>query len=116
MTEVHLEHGEIDLALKSVRQGKSPLYYDGEQLLRVARAASGSHPHEAPDIYQQRVERLIVIRGRDNYQRACALLPRAREIYTRLSRESEWADFMGQFRERHRRLPALPDELGNAGL
>ena len=116
MTNIHLEEGEIDLALKTVKQVKSSIYYGGEQLTRVAQAASATHPHEALDIYQQHVESLIEAHGRDNYQRACELLLKAREIYYRLSEELKWAGFMSELRERHRRLPALTEELANAGL
>ena len=116
LTEIHLEESEIDLALKSVKQTKFAYALGGNQLVRVAQAAAATHPQDAMDIYRQQAERLIDARGRENYQQACNHLLKVRELYLHLSRESEWTDFIAQLREEHRRLPALKEELGNAGL
>ena len=116
LTEVHLEEGEIELALESVKQASFLFAQRSDQLIRVAQAASATHPQDALEIYRQRVESLIEDRGRDNYQRACTLLLKVRGLYHQLSLESGWADFIAQLRERNRRLPALMEELNNAGL
>ena len=116
LTDIYLEEGEIDLALKSVKERKPGFPYGTDQLIRVAESASETHPHAALDIYRQQVERLIETRGRDNYHRACEHLTRVRNLYRQLSQEPAWADFIAQLRERHRRLPALKEELSNAGL
>ena len=71
LTEVHLEEGEIELALESVKQRKFRFPQGSDQLVRVAQAASGTHPQDALDIYRRQVESLIEARGRENYQRAC---------------------------------------------
>ena len=116
LTDIHLEEGEIDLALRSVRQRPPRFPYEADQLIRVAQAALETHPRAAVDIYRQQVESLIEARGRDNYRRACAHLTRVRDIYRQLGEEPEWTDFMAQLRERHRRLPALREELSNSGV
>ena len=116
LTEVYLEEGEIDLALHSAKQRDFRHPHDGEQLARVAQAASETHPQNALDMYRQLAESLINVRGRENYQKACAFLLKMRQIYVRLSRESEWTDYIAQLREQNCRLPALLEELGNAGL
>ena len=116
LTDIYLEEGEIDLALKSVNQRKPGFRYGEEQLIRVAQSASQTHPHAAFDIYRQQAESLIEARGRDNYQRACTYLAKARDLYRQLSRETAWTDYIAELRERHRRLPALKEELSNAGL
>ncbi len=116
LTEIHLEEGELDLALKSVKQGAVPSFPGGEQLLRVAEAVSATHPQDALEIYCQQAERLINLRGRDNYQQACKHLVKVRDLYFRLSQESNWANFIAQLRDQYRRLRALQEELGNAGL
>ena len=115
LTEVYLEEGETDLALKSVNRG-GPRFLHVDQLIRVAQAASETHPQAALDIYRQQAESLIEARGRDNYRQACAYLARARDIYRQMSRESVWTGFIAGLRERHRRLPALKEELNKAGL
>lgn len=116
LTEIHLEEGEIDLALKSVRQMDNRPFLAGEQLLRVAQAASSTHPQDALEIYRQQAESLINIRVRDNYRRACELLCKVRDLYLQQSQESAWTDFIAELREQNRRLPALMEELENAGL
>ena len=116
LTDIYLEEGDIDLALKSVKQRKPGFLYGEDQLIRVAQSASETHPHAAVDIYLQQVESLIEARGRDNYQRACSHLTKVRDLYRQLSGEPAWTDFITELRERHRRLPALKEELRNAGL
>ena len=116
LTDVYLEEGEVDLALRSVNRRRSGVIHGVDQLIRVAQAASETHPQAAIDIYRQQAESLIEARGRDNYRQACAYLTMARDLYLQLSLESEWIAFIAGLRERHLRLPALKDELKNAGL
>ena len=116
LTDVYLEEGEIDLALRSVNLRRPGFFYDVNQLIRVAQAASETHPQAALDIYRQQAESLIEARGRDNYRQACAYLIRVRDLHQRLSEESVWTGFIAGLRERHRRLPALREELSSAGL
>lgn len=116
LTDIHLEEGDIDLALESVKHHRPGSFYGADQLIRVARAASETRPHAALDIYRQQAESLIDARGRENYQAACQHLTQVRDLYRRLSQETVWADFIAGLRERHRRLPALKEELSNAGL
>jgi uncharacterized Zn finger protein len=59
---------------------------------------------------------LIDVRGRHNYQQACTHWLKVRELYIYLYWESEWTVFIARLRERHSRLRALMEELGNAGL
>ena len=115
MTDVYLDEGEIDLALKSVRQRRPGFFYGADQLIRVAQAASETCPHSALDIYRQQAESLIEARGRGNYQRACEHLIQARDLYRQLSQEPAWTGYIAELRERHRRLSALKEELSNAG-
>ncbi len=116
LTDIHLEEGEIDLALKSVRRQRQVFSHGGNRLMRVARAAEKTRPQAAIEIYREQAERLVEARGRDNYQQACVYLAKVRDLYRRMSQGPAWTDFMAGFRERHRRLPALQDELDNAGL
>ena len=116
LTDIYLEEGEIDLALKSVKQRRPGFLYGADQLIRVAQSASETHPRAAVDIYLQQVESLIEARGRDNYQRACSHLIKVRDLYRQLSEEPAWTDFIAELRERYRRLPALKEKLSNAGL
>ena len=116
LTDIHLEEGDIDLALKSVRQQRQVFSHGDDRLMRVARAAAETHPRASLEIYREQAERLVEARGRDNYQQACVYLAKVRDLYRRMSQGPAWTDFMAGFRERHRRLPALQDELGNAGL
>ena len=117
LTDVYLSEGEIDLALKSVRQYEQiSRYYAGDRLIRVAQAASETRPQAAAEIYRGQAEELIKARGRKRYRHACTYLTTMRDLYRQMSQEPAWTDFMAEFRERHRRLRALQDELNKAGL
>ena len=116
LTDVYLEEGEIDLALKSVRQLESVSHYAGDRLIRVAQAASETRPQAAAEIYRKQAEKWIEARGRKRYQEACVYLIKVRDLYRQMSQEPAWTDFMAELRERHRRLRALQDELNKAGL
>ena len=116
LTDVYLAEGEIDLALKSVRQLESVSHYAGDRLIRVAQAASETRPQAAAEIYRKQAEKWIEARGRKRYQEACVYLTKVRDLYRQMSQEPAWTDFMAELRERHRRLRALQDELNKAGL
>ena len=85
-------------------------------MTRMAEAAAATRPQAALDIFRRQVEGLIAAHGRENYQRACALLTRIRDLYRDLSDEPGWLAYVGELKERHRRLSALREELNNAGL
>lgn len=120
LTEIHLVEGEIDRALASLPQVKHGQggYWDGPRLaLRVARAAEATHPQQAIDLYLVQVQTLIKARGRNNYAAAATYLQRIREVYqVHLKAPEAWERCIGQLREAHRTLPALRDELRQAGL
>ena len=114
LTDIHLDEGDIDLALKSVRQPSRGFYYG--QWMRVAEAAAETRPQAAAELYREQAEKLVEARGRERYQQACTYLTTMRDLYRQMSREPAWTDFMAEFRERHHRLRALQDELNQAGL
>ena len=114
LTDIHLDEGEIDLALKSVCQPSRGFYYG--QWMRVAEAAAETRPQAAAELYREQAEKLVEARGRERYQQACTYLTTMRDLYRQMSREPAWTDFMAEFRERHHRLRALQDELNKAGL
>lgn len=51
LTDIYLEEGEIDLALRSVNRGTAGLH-GGNRLTRVAEAAAATRPQAALDIYR----------------------------------------------------------------
>ena len=116
LTDVHLEEGAIGPALKAVRQYEQISPYARDRLLRVAQAAAETHPQASIDIYRDQAERLVEARGRDNYRQACNYLTKIQGLYRQMSQKPAWTDFMAGFRERHRGLPALQNELDKEGL
>ena len=117
LTDVHLEEGEIDEALCSVRRQQTSRFpYEANRMLQVAEAATRTHPRAAIQLYLEQAESLIEARGRANYHLACDHLTTARDIYRQLDDEPEWTHFVAQLRERHRRLRALQEELDSSGL
>jgi uncharacterized Zn finger protein len=113
LVDIHLEEGDVDQALQALGQMQG---WRGRQAIRVAEAAEGSRPREAMRIYVEQAERLIAVRGRDNYAKAAMYLARVRELYRRLGEEHAWATYITTLREENPRLRALKDELNKAGL
>jgi tetratricopeptide (TPR) repeat protein len=113
LVEIHLEEGEIDQALELLNRVGHPR---PELIDAVACAAEVSRPREAIRLYELRVERLIELRGRENYREACRKLARMRELYRRLGEGNAWEGYIAALRERNRKLPAFQDELAKAGL
>ena len=99
-----------------MRQLEQRSAYAGDRLIRVAEAAAETRAQASLEIYRRQAEKLVKDRGRKRYQEACTYLTTMRDLYRQMSREAAWTDFMAEFRERHRRLRALQDELGKAGL
>ncbi len=117
LTEIHLNEGEIDEALAAVEQlSRSPWGWTSGLHIQVARAAEGSRPREAIQLYMAQVARLIDARGRDNYATAAGYLSRVRDLYAHLGEQAVWQRLITGLREQNRALRALKDELNKAGL
>jgi uncharacterized Zn finger protein len=128
LIEIALDEGDIDRALRLLKgmvkqdihgysYNNSYGYYGfGDIALQVARAAEESRPREAIELYRQQAERLIALRGRQNYALACKDLVSMRALYEQLGEPESWATSITAVREQNRNLPALKDELANAGL
>jgi uncharacterized Zn finger protein len=117
--QIHLEEGELEEALASVRGLDSRTVasrYVHDVRLDVAEAAAEQRPEAAIDIYLQVADELIGQRGRDNYAAAASLLARARDLLDRLGRYEEWETHIARLRGEHTRLWALREELDRAGL
>ena len=91
--------------------------YDGSGLdIEVARAAEETFPRNAIEIYQNRIERLINLRGRESYQQAAQYLLRVRDLFNNIGESERWTTYITSLRERNRALRALKEELQAVGL
>lgn len=116
LVPILLEEGEIDEALKLVKNEPNVWYgYDSEKLI-VAKAAEAERPRAALEIYRGYGERLIDQRGRGNYAAACQFLRKVRQLHRRLGEEDVWTRYVTRLREQHRGLRALQEELTKARL
>ncbi len=113
LIEIVLDEGDIARALNLLPHVRG--WDSGNYAMRVAQAAETDHPQAALDIYRRRAKGLINARGRSNYHEAAGLLTRMQKLYRHQS-SADWADYIANLRLRHRRLPALQDELNKAGL
>ncbi len=112
LTDIYLEEGDVDQALQALGQMRtSARGWHSGRAIRVAEAAEGDHPREAIRIYVEQAERLIAVRGRDNYAKAATYLARVRGLYRRLGEEHAWATYITTLREENPRLRALKNEL-----
>jgi catechol 2,3-dioxygenase-like lactoylglutathione lyase family enzyme len=128
LIQIALDEGNMDEALQRLKgivkkDGYGYTYADGYGYyasgtiaLEVARAAEETRPREAIEIYQQYAERLIAMRGRQNYQQACKYLTNMRALYEKLGEHEGWMSYITALREQNRNLRALKEELTNAGL
>jgi len=128
LIQIALSEGEIDKALqllkgiaKKDRNGYTyndgyGYYGYGDIAIEVARAAEETRPREAIELYRQYAERLIALRGRQNYQAACKYLATMRTLYDKLGEHEAWISYIAALREQNRALRALKEELARAGL
>jgi uncharacterized Zn finger protein len=107
----------IDLALDALGRLRHRSRWGYETLAeRVAQAAEESRPRDAIRLYMAEAERLIAARGRGSYAAAAAYLIRVRAVYQQMGEEAAWQTLIVDLRENSRRLPAMQDELNQAGL
>ena len=128
LIQIALDEGDIDRALQLLKgmarkdihgytYNNSYGYYGfGDIALQVARAAEEARPREAIELYRQSAERLIALRGRQNYQEACKSLAKMRALYEKLGELEAWTTYITALREQNRNLRALREELAAAGL
>jgi uncharacterized Zn finger protein len=111
---IALDEGDVVRALDLLPCLKG--WYAGDYEIKVAQAAEADYPQAALDIYCRHVQRLIDARGRGNYQSAAELLSHVRALCLGQGTSADWEQYIADLREQHRRLPALQDELNQAGL
>ncbi|MDH7597823.1 MAG: SWIM zinc finger family protein [Methanothrix sp.] len=119
LLRIYLDDGEMERAIESAKMllGRHALKtWDADLIENVARAAEDERMGAALEIYRGLAEKLISMRGRDNYQRACVNLIRMRDLCQRSGKSEEWDGYILDLRERNRRLPALREEMERAGL
>ena len=126
--QIALEEGDLDKALQLLKglatkdsygytYNKGYGYFGfGDIALEVARAAEELLPHEAIELYRQSAERLIALRGRQNYVEACKYLAKMRALYEKIGEHDAWTNYLAALREQNRNLRALKEELVEAGF
>ena len=112
---LYLYEKEVELALTTLK--KLPQRWGDHELhLEVARAAKKQYPHEAIQIFERESERFINDRNRGSYSQASLCLREIRDIYRQLNETESWQKLIMDVRDRHKRLPALQDELNQLKL
>jgi uncharacterized Zn finger protein len=112
LTRIHVLENDVEAALKTLPQVR----YGGNLVMEVAQAAEVSHPREAIRLYQQQATQLIAARGRGNYAEAARYLQRVKKLLIALGEKDRWEETIRAVRDQKPRLPALLDELKQAGL
>jgi uncharacterized Zn finger protein len=83
---------------------------------RLARTREASHPAEALAVYLKLADIELVHTGRAYYQRAVALLGRARRAADAAGQQRAFSDHLVALREQFRRRPALIEILDRSNL
>jgi uncharacterized Zn finger protein len=84
--------------------------------LEVAERSCHARPRRALEVYLKHARRQIEGRSRQHYQVATDYLSVVRDLHRELGEEAAWEDLIAGIREEFKRLPALQDELNQAGL
>lgn len=118
LTDIHLDEGDVAVALTTVDKIRPGWGYVGElsYFIRVAQAAEANYPEAAIRIYVREAQRLIEQRGRPNYAQAAAYLKRVRDLYRRLGQDPVWQELIDHIRVEYKALRALREELANLRL
>lgn len=107
---LYLYEKEVGLALTTLK--KVPQRWNDHELhLEVARAAKKQYPQESIRIFEQETERFINDRNRGSYSQAALCLREICDIYRQLNETESWQKLIMDVCDRHKRLPALQDEL-----
>ena len=128
LVSIYLTEGEVGKALSALaemeRASTTSLYGYGypsygapsNYQVQVAKAAEEHYPDEAIRLYKSVVQRLIDVRGRDNYQQAAGYLAQVKILYQKQGREPEWNAYISDLRNSNKSLRALKEELDKRGL
>jgi uncharacterized Zn finger protein len=128
LVSIYLEEGEVGQALSALtemeRSSDTSSYGYGygtyssrsEYQVQVAKAAEVQYPDEAIRLYKSAVQRLIDLRGRENYQQATGHLTRVKLLYQKQEREPEWNTYITNLRNSNKSLRALKEELDKRGM
>jgi hypothetical protein len=82
----------------------------------LARRRAASHPADAVPVLRRRIDEVLAATGRDAYRDAVRRLQSLREVCARCGQAAEFAEFVKELAERHRRRPSFLAELTGAGL
>ncbi|HET9142886.1 hypothetical protein [Actinophytocola sp.] len=107
-----LDDGELDAAWEAAEKYgcTRPVW------LEVARRWVTRHPADVLPGYRALVQESAERTGRTHYRQAAALLTELRAAAAQCARLDEFTEFLAVLRTRHRRKPALLDELDKAGF
>ena len=128
LVSIYLTEGEVGKALSALAEMERasttslsgygyPSYgAPSSYQVQVAKAAEEHYPDEAIRLYKSVVQRLIDVRGRDNYQQAAGYLAQVKVLYQKQGRESEWNAYISDLRNSNKSLRALKEELDKRNL
>lgn len=119
LIQIYLLEHDVARAIEAVDRIKVQVwgtYGASDPRVVVAKAAELEWPDDAIRLYVNAANDLIALQGRANYAVVAEHLMRVRQVYRQQGRGAEWQAFIGELRARHKRLPALQDELKKAGL
>lgn len=115
LVRLYLLEKEVGNALATLE--KLPERWGDHSLhIEVAQAAKKQYTQESIRLFTKEAERFINYRDRGNYSQAALCLREIRDVYRDLKEIETWNKFIGEIRERFRKLPALQDELNQLKL
>jgi uncharacterized Zn finger protein len=105
LAEIYHHKHELDLLFEIVKPNLKLLQQYQEVLLP-------RYPVEYLERYQEKIDRLIAARGRDNYKAAVPYAQTVKQIYTEILRKpEECTRYLTELRQKHTRLRAFQEEF-----
>ena len=113
----HLHDGDLGKALKLLRRAEGAWYGRKPAVrLAVAAACAAERPDDAVELYLEAATDLVAQRSRTAYAEAARVLLDVRAVEQARGDLAAWRRMLAAFRDEFRRLPALQDEMNQAGL
>ena len=102
LIEIHLAEGDLDAAWTA-----ATAYGPGHNWQALAAASVEARPVDAAELYRPGIEKDLVHTNSSLYPDIAKRLATMRDLYVRAGRESEFAEYAAELRERYKRRPSL---------
>lgn len=98
LVEIFLDEGDSAAALAEAKAGGCT----SELWLKLAKARAPTHPQDAIDIYQVRIDPIVARANNDAYDEAAELVGTIKKLMERSGKGKEFGDWLAELRKKHK--------------